>query len=201
MKRPILLLLAWLACLPGLRAEEPLRHSPYLEGQFLIAAPSMHDPRFRETVIYMADHDSHGAFGLVVNQKVGRSPLKDLLDDAGIPSTDKTAGEVDIYVGGPVSMQQVFILHRGDWKGPESDQLADDLYLTMTPDILGALAKGEGPKEFRIVVGYSGWAPGQLEKEMARGDWITAPGDAALVFDTENATKWLRASKKGGLGL
>jgi putative transcriptional regulator len=182
-------------------AEEPLRHSPYLKGQFLIANPTMPDPRFRETVIYMANHDSRGAFGLVVNHKLGRGPLKDLLADAGIEAADKAVGEVDIYVGGPVSPQQVFILHRSDWTGPETDRLAEDLFLTTTPDILEAMAKGEGPGEFRIIIGYSGWGPGQLEKEMGRGDWITAPGDAALVFDTENATKWPRASRKGGLGL
>ncbi|MEO5337094.1 MAG: YqgE/AlgH family protein [Magnetospirillum sp. WYHS-4] len=202
--RMLAFLLAWLALAPPVGAEEteaPLKQTRFLGGQFLIAGPGMRDPRFRETVIYMVSHDRQGALGLVVNQVLGKGPLKDLLADAGIAAPEDMEGEIDLHIGGPVETRRVFILHKGDWRGPATESLAGGMSMTTTPDILEALAKREGPKEFVVIAGYSGWGPGQLEKEMARGDWITAPSDIGLVFDRDQAGKWQRASKRGGLAL
>lgn len=186
---------------PVLADEAPLKGGRFLAGQFLIAAPSMRDPRFGESVIYMVEHDRRGAMGLIVNKVLGEGPLKDLLADAGVEAKDGLEDMVELHAGGPVEPRRVFILHGGDWKGAETEKLAENLYLTVTRDILEALAEGKGPKAFRVIIGYSGWAPGQLEREMARGDWISGPADAALVFDKQEAEKWRRATKKGGVGL
>jgi len=174
----------------------------FVDGQFLVAAPTMPDGRFSESVILMLDHNDKGAFGLIVNKSLGQGPLGALLKGFEL-NVDEAAAQTDIrfYYGGPVDRGSMFVLHSTDYTGPKTRNIAGVAGMTMDLDVLQALAKGEGPAELLLVLGYAGWGPGQLEREMSRGDWITAPVDPELLFDDDLESKWQRVSDAVGVPL
>lgn len=165
---------------------------PSLAGQLLVATEQMPDPRFARTVIYMVRHDATGALGLVVNRPVAEVPLAELLERSGLPGRD-VAGTVRVHAGGPVEPTRVFVLHTTDFMGRESHTVGDGVAVTGHPEVLDAMARGQGPRRSLLVLGYAGWAPGQLEGEIERGGWISVRGDEALLFDDDHARKWERA--------
>jgi putative transcriptional regulator len=182
-----------LSAVPELRAKAPAGDPPpvqkSLRGQFLIAAPTMGDPRFRGTVILMVRHDPNGAFGIVINRPVGRQQLSDILKAVG-EKADGVEGSVPVYVGGPVEPARGFVVHSADYRRPESVAVDGRVSMTSTKEILVDIARDKGPKKWLIAFGYSGWGPGQLENEMERNDWFTAPEDPALVFDMDRDKVW-----------
>lgn len=182
-----------LSAVPELRAKAPAGDPPpvqkSLRGQFLIAAPTMGDPRFRGTVILMVRHDPSGAFGIVINRPVGRQKLSDILKAVG-EKADGVESSVPVYVGGPVDPTRGFVVHSADYRRPESVAVDGRVSMTSTKEIMVDIAQDKGPKKWLIAFGYSGWGPGQLENEMARNDWFTAPEDPALVFDMDRDKVW-----------
>ncbi len=169
----------------------------YVEGQLLIAAPRISDPRFARSVIYMVKHDQSGALGLMVNRGLGSGPLAEFLKGLGIdtPDAPNTVRDIRLLSGGPVEPGALFIIHSGDFKGAAPLSAKRGIAVTRRIDALTALARSEGPAELLVVLGYAGWGPGQLEEEMRNGDWVTAPADKAIIFDRKLDTKWDRASE------
>lgn len=178
----------------------PRRHSPFLAGQFLIAEPKMGDPRFVETVIYMVNHDASGALGLVINKAYGSGPLDKFLEGFGL-DTEGVSGEVRLYYGGPVQPERGFVLHTSDYKGSGKTTILGDVTFTTELQVLRDIGTGNGPKKSLFAFGYAGWGPGQLEGELARDDWVTAPVDVDLLFDASLDDKWQRARAKAGRAL
>lgn len=174
--------------------------SGFLTGQLLVAAPSMPDPRFAETVIFMVRHDSTGAMGIVVNRPVGVAALADLLKSTGQDATG-VEGDIMVRTGGPVGQELGFLLHSTDYKTEGTIQVTDRIAMSGRPEVLADVAKGKGPRRVLLAFGYAGWSPGQLESEMMDGSWVTAPADDAIVFDDADATKWQRASARRGIDL
>jgi putative transcriptional regulator len=168
------------------------REAGRLSGRLLVATETLRDPRFQRTVVYMLRHDGDGAMGLVVNRPVGDIPLTQLLDRLQ-RNNEGVTGAIRVHYGGPVQPGLAFVLHTADWTGKESDVIRDRIALTRDPAILDAIAHGTGPRRFLLALGYAGWAPGQLEAEIVRGDWVTVPTDEALLFDEEAGSKWERA--------
>jgi putative transcriptional regulator len=181
-------------------AVEPGAVSSSLAGQFLVASPKMLDPRFAHTVIYMVSHDEDGAMGLVVNRSYGRGPLKSLLQGFGVEKA-KAEETVVLHYGGPVEQIRGFVLHSTDYRGPSTQVVADDVALSTGFDILKALAAGGGPRQRLFLLGYAGWGPGQLEGEIARNDWLTAPADDRLIFSDDSEKIWQEALKRAGTPL
>ena len=170
-----------------------------LAGQILIAMPGMADPRFDHSVILVCAHSDEGAMGLIVNQPVEDMTFDRLLEQLAIPRAP-AGRDIRVVLGGPVDRGRGFVLHSSDWHGNASTLDVPGGYgMTATLDILEALAKGEGPAQAVLALGYSGWGPGQLESEIARNDWLTAPAAAGLVFDAAAAPKWSAALR--GLGV
>lgn len=171
-----------------------------LEGQFLIAMPNMADGRFEHSVIYVCSHSEHGAMGLVLNQVARHLSLQDLLIQLNILD-DETAirlppkiREMNVYKGGPVEVERGFVLHSDDFTIEQSTlSIADGICLTATLEILKAIADGRGPEHAMLALGYSGWAPGQLESEILANGWLTAPAERSIVFDPVSDTKWQKA--------
>jgi putative transcriptional regulator len=163
-----------------------------LAGQFLVATDEIRDPRFARTVIYMVNHGPGGAMGLIVNRPVGEVSLAKLLAGLGVEAKG-AGGDVRMHYGGPVEMRQGFTLHTADYKGEDTIQVAAGIALSTNPEILRAVGMGTGPKRFLVALGYSGWAPGQLEDEIRRGGWEIVPADEAILFDDRYETKWERA--------
>ncbi len=171
-----------------------------LAGQLLVASPSMADPRFSQTVIYMINHGPNGAMGLVVNRGMGKGRLKALLEGFGIKS-ETASGSVRLHYGGPVGAGRGFVLHSTDYAGPSTKVVDGRIAVSTGRDILNAIAGGEGPREIRFILGYAGWGPGQLESEMARDDWLTAPAEPSLIFSDDLDAVWEKAFKSAGLSL
>lgn len=168
-----------------------------LAGQLLVASPTMSDPRFAHTVIYMVAHDGDGAVGLVVNREVGEGSLKALLRGFGVEDAD-VAGSARLQYGGPVEPSRGFVLHSADYSGRGTRVIGDNIALSTGFDVLRALASGDGPQRRRFYLGYAGWGPGQLEGEIAHEDWMTAPADPSLIFGDEGDDLWERVMKSAG---
>ena len=166
-----------------------------LAGQLLVATEDLRDPRFVRTVIYMLQHDAGGAMGLVVNRPVGDAPLARLLEQFGLEGHG-AGGSIRIHYGGPVEPGRAFVLHTADYAGDGTRVIKDGVALTAHPEIFDAIAQGRGPRRALLMLGYAGWAPGQLEGEIQRGAWITVPSAEALLFDEDYGKKWERATAR-----
>jgi putative transcriptional regulator len=164
----------------------------YLTGKLLVAGPELMDPHFRRTVVFMVQHNRHGAMGLIVNKVVGSAKLAVLVEGMG-GDPEGIEGEVPIHYGGPVEEHRPLILHSTDYGAPPSVAVTEQYGVTMDAEILKAMASGGGPKHTLLTMGYAGWAPGQLERELARGGWVVAPPSAGILFDDDYTTKWERA--------
>jgi putative transcriptional regulator len=178
----------------------------YLDGQMLIAMPSMRDERFARALIYICAHSSEGAMGIVVNQPASNINFPDLLvqldviSDSDVIRLPLSAGSVPVLKGGPVEPGRGFVLHSSDYFVENSTLPIDDgICLTATLDVLKAIAKGNGPGNALLALGYAGWAPGQLETEIQDNGWLHCSADADLIFGSDVGTKYDRALKKLGI--
>ena len=180
----------------------------YLDGQMLIAMPSMRDERFSRSVIYVCAHSSEGAMGIIVNQLAANVNFPDLLVQLEvIPAADliqlpQRAGSIKVLKGGPVDTGRGFVLHSADFFIENSTLPIDnDICLTATLDILKAIAHGNGPVSAVLALGYAGWAPGQLENEIQENGWLHCAADADLIFGSDNEAKYAKALRKLGIDL
>src|SRR6516162_9378660 len=178
----------------------------YLDGQMLIAMPTMRDERFARSVIYVCAHSSEGAMGIVVNQQAANINFSDLLVQLDVIVADdliqlpQRAGLVKVLKGGPVETGRGFMLHSSDFFIENSTLPIDDgICLTATIDILKAIARGEGPVSAILALGYAGWAPGQLETEIQGNGWLHCAADSELIFGSDPGAKYERALKKLGI--
>ncbi len=160
-------------------------------GQLLIASPSLRDP-FDHAVIMIARHDRTGALGIVINRPITRRPIATVLAALGADAAGVT-DSVLIFLGGPVSPNVAFALHSTEYHGSHTLGIDGSVALSDAAEVLRDIGIGHGPKQSLIAFGYAGWAPQQLDDELARGAWVAAPEDPALVFDTDRAKVWTDA--------
>lgn len=157
-------------------------HSTYLDNQFLIAMPQLEGSEFARALIYLVNHNAEGAMGIVVNQQ--RSfHLVDVLEQLK-PETLFPAENLmtPIYSGGPVEQERGFVLHSKDASFEGTIDLPE-ISITSSQDVLFNIAEKKGPKQYLIALGYAGWGPGQLEKEMLENSWLTCPFRSDVLFD------------------
>jgi putative transcriptional regulator len=167
---------------------------PYFEGDLLVAMPGIGDPRFERTVIYLCSHSALGAMGLVVNKRLRQLSFRNLLEQLDVDAGDTMARDVPLYAGGPVEPGRGFVLHSTDYAQKNTTRFAEsDIAITATAEILAALAQGGGPSASLVVLGYAGWQPGQLDRELAGNGWLTAQATPHLLFETRDELKWSAA--------
>jgi putative transcriptional regulator len=166
-----------------------------LKGQLLIATPAMRDPRFDRAVILMVWHDGDGAFGIVINRPLGEMRLADLLAAFGKKEAAVTGG-VPVFLGGPVQPDVGFVIHGADYRRPETRTIDARLAVTPAGKVLEDIASNRGPAKSLVAFGYAGWAPGQLESELAHNVWYTAPADPGIVFDDDRDKVWEHATAR-----
>jgi putative transcriptional regulator len=171
------------------------REEGYLGGQVLIAMPSMQDPRFSRTVICLCAHSPDGAMGIVLNKPLEGLSFDELLKQLGLQPVPPQR-RIRLFQGGPVEGGRGFVLHTRDWSNDQSLQVAEDVALTASVDILSAIAGGGGPREGILALGYAGWGPGQLEDEIQANAWLSVTPDEALLFGGDGDGKWLQAMAK-----
>jgi putative transcriptional regulator len=178
----------------------------YLDGQCLIAMPTMRDERFERSVVYVCAHSDEGAMGLIINRPAPEVMLADLLVQLGIIDDENAIrlgpSEISMQVlrGGPVETGRGFVLHSSDYFTAASTLPIDDgICLTHTIDVLKAIAVGDGPRRAVLALGYAGWGAGQLELEIQANGWLHCDADPELLFDLAVETKYSRAMSKLGV--
>lgn len=178
----------------------------YLDNQLLVATPSMMDPYFQKSVVYICEHSDKGAMGIVINHSMSIT-LHDLLLHMEIISPNDKEEDLPAIIhqavlsGGPVQRERGFVLHypAGNWQS--SFVMRNDLTVTTSRDILQAIVNNQGPEKALIALGYTGWEPGQLEEELISNTWINCPADLKLIFDTPAEQRWAAAGKLMGIDL
>lgn len=177
-----------------------------LEGKMLIAMPGMSDPRFDRSVIFMCAHSETGAMGIIVNKVTPMMSFGDLvsqIDALPASAMAKTSPEVlnlAVQYGGPVEPARGFVLHSSDYFTDDSSMpIGKHLALTATLDVLKAMLRGHGPEKATVALGYSGWAPGQLEDEIHRNGWLFCEADDTLLFGRQHDLKYDHALRKIGV--
>lgn len=173
-----------------------------LTNHFLIAMPSMKDPYFKHSVIYICEHNEEGAMGLMINAPIDITVggMLKQVDIQPIYPQQKTASlEKPVLNGGPVSEDRGFILHRPGEHYESSIKMTEDIAVTTSKDILTVLGTDAEPSSYLVALGYSGWEAGQLENELAENTWLTIEADPELLFNTPIHEKWNRAIQKLGI--
>ncbi|MGI9390945.1 MAG: YqgE/AlgH family protein [Boseongicola sp.] len=163
------------------------------EGKLLIAMPGMGDPRFEKSVIFICAHSEDGALGLIVNKPTPELKFGPLLGQLSIDISPPQR-DIRIHFGGPVENGRGFVLHSADYLSDSATlQVNSDFGMTATLDVLEEIAKGDGPDQALLALGYSGWGPGQLDDEMLQNGWLTCDASRDIVFDSDDEGKWAAA--------
>lgn len=171
-----------------------------LEGQLLIAMPGLRDPNFSETVAFICKHDENGAIGIVVNRPSDMS-LGDVCRQLEYELKLGDDAEQPIMNGGPVQPDRGFVLHLS---AEEFDSTVDPdaaIKVTVSQDILKAIARGDGPRPALVALGYAGWSSGQLESEIAANAWLHVPGAPSILFETPIEQRWQAAAGLIGIDI
>ncbi len=178
---------------PPLHEPEPFSDAQPAKGKFLVASRTLSDPRFRETVVLLISYGAEGAAGLIINRPT-KLPLAGILPS--MPGLKKTADI--IYYGGPVENDRILMLIRSGEEPEESALVFGNVYVSSSRNTLERIAGAHRPKEpFRVYSGYAGWLPGQLDREVARGDWYIVRADARSIFDRESSEIWRELYRRG----
>ena len=153
-----------------------------LTHHFLIAMPAMADPHFTRTLTFICEHNDQGALGVVINRPIDMN-LHALLEQVSIPLVSEAFKSIRVHFGGPVQVDRGFVLHTplGQWQSTLA--VSSEIGLTTSKDILQAVARGDGPGKLLVTLGYAGWAPGQLEQELAQNAWLTVQAKPEVIFD------------------
>lgn len=167
-------------------------------NHLLIAMPTLNDPNFSQAVTLVCEHTDKGALGIVLNKPL---PMKlcDVLTQMQLePSNDEIAAQ-PVLCGGPVHTDRGFVLHRPGGAWDHTHKVSESIQVTTSRDILAAMARGEGPGDAFIALGYAGWDSGQLEREMRDNAWLSMPADARVIFELPFEERWLAAWRLLGI--
>jgi len=171
-----------------------------LTNQLLIAMPGMADPNFSTTVTLICEHNDEGALGIVINRPLDLK-LAGLFEQLDVENPDNAAAESPVLMGGPVGPERGFVLHNAGATYENSLAVSDDIQLTLSRDVIDAMATGHGPRKSLVALGYAGWEPGQLEYEMLANSWLNVPASPNIVFDTPFGERWMSAAKTLGIDI
>ena len=178
-----------------------------LTHHFLIAMPGLEDETFSKSVVYMCEHNTKGAMGLIIN-KPGAISLRHLFDKVELPLRRDDLMQSPVLHGGPMQTERGFVLHDPmvlDNKDKDEAVYASTLSvpgglaMTTSRDVLEALSNGSGPRRVLVTLGYASWGEGQLESEIGENTWLTVEADAGVIFDTPLEQRYERALSLLGL--
>ena len=171
----------------------------FLENHFLVAMPSLRDPNFHQSVVYVCEHNAGSALGIVINRP-SSVVLGDILKQLSISADDPSLTQRPVFQGGPVQTDRGFVIHEpiGAW---DSTLKLGALGVTTSRDVLAALARGQGPGHSFVALGYAGWGAGQLETELAANSWLSTPADKRIIFETPVAERWQAAARLIGVDI
>jgi putative transcriptional regulator len=172
-----------------------------LTNHFLIAMPGLQDAVFSRSVVYVCEHNEHGALGLVINKPCDID-MKRLFEKVDLPLRREDLSNAPVFQGGPVQIERGFVLHEHFFAG--IDKPAESVYastmtipggleMTTSKDVLEALSSGAGPRKVLVSLGYAAWGEGQLESELSENSWLTVAANNSIIFDTPVAQRYDQA--------
>ncbi len=170
-----------------------------MRGHILIAMPHLTDPYFSRSIVLICEHDENGAMGLIVNKTFDDQGIKAIFPDLVVNDDAVKETFTPIYFGGPVSLERGFILHSTDYLTEETMRVSNEFSLTSNSTVMDDIKLGDGPGEYRLMLGYAGWGENQLEREIENGDWLFQSTDREFVFRPPNGDKWLEATRSFGI--
>ena len=171
-----------------------------LVNQLLIAMPGMADPNFSSTVTLICEHNAEGALGIIINRPLTLN-LGGLFEQLDLRDVDPIVARHPVVLGGPVGPERGFVLHNPGASFESSLAVSDDIQLTLSRDVIDAMASGTGPEKSLVALGYAGWEAGQLEHEMLANSWLNAPATTDIVFDLPFPKRWSAAAESIGIDL
>lgn len=163
-----------------------------LTNHLLVAMPSLADPNFAQTVTLICEHSDKGALGIVLNKPLPMK-LSDVFTQMKLAPSSEQIATMPVLRGGPVHTDRGFVLHRPGGVWDHTHKVSDSIQVTTSRDILAAMARGDGPTDAFIALGYAGWEAGQLEKELRDNAWFSMPVDPRVVFELPYETRWASA--------
>jgi putative transcriptional regulator len=171
-----------------------------LTNQLLIAMPGMLDPNFSTTVTLICEHNDEGALGIVINRPTTLK-LSGLFEQLSVDDPDPRVASNPVLSGGPVGTERGFVLHGPEQSYENTLAVSDSIQLTLSRDIIDAMASGAGPDPSLVALGYAGWEPGQLEDEMLANSWLNVPATPEIVFDIPFEDRWDSAARTLGIDI
>lgn len=162
--------------------------------------PQMEDPNFKATLTYILDHGEHGALGFVINRAIGID-MHEVYTQMNIEASNNADLSAPVMEGGPVDREHGLVLHNSGTNWPSSQHFGHGICISSSRDVLEAMARGEGPAPNLMLLGHSGWGPGQLEEEMAQNAWLNCPADTNILFDADIEHKLPAAASVLGIDL
>ena len=153
-------------------------------NNFLLSMPHLKGSIFSESLIYICDHNSSGAMGIIINKLVSEKNVNNILKETGL---EQLKPKLKIYFGGPVGIETGMFLHDKKYKTKGTMSISKSISLSSNINILNDLKNGNGPDKFKFALGYSGWDKGQLENEIENGDWLLIPSNDDLIFNTQSS--------------
>ncbi len=169
-----------------------------LTNQFLIAMPSLEDPNFARTVTYVCAHNDEGAMGIVINRPLSIE-LSEVFTQMELQTDDPSLQVRTVFQGGPVHRDRGFVIHSPAQDWGSTIQVSPEIGVSTSREILVAIAKGEGPEELLVALGYAGWAAGQLEAEIAQNAWLSGPANLEILFKAPPEHRWTQAAAHLGV--
>ena len=169
-------------------------------NQLLIAMPGMLDPNFSTTVTLICEHNDEGALGIVINRPTTLT-MGGLFEQLALDDANPKAAGLPVLSGGPVGIERGFVLHGPERSYENTLPVSSDIHLTLSRDIIDAMASGQGPDKTLVALGYAGWDAGQLESEMLANSWLNVPATPEIVFDTPFAERWDLAARTLGIDI
>lgn len=176
------------------------RAGGYLEGQLLVATTLITESCFNRAVLYVCAHGDDGAMGVIINHPLPELDYAEVMSQLKIETTENDTGPA-VYLGGPVEASRGLVIHSPEYSHADTVHLINGISVTSNLQVLHDIAKGEGPDRHLLTLGYSGWAPGQLEAEVEANSWISVPATGELVFDTPDEAKWSTAADSLGIDM
>lgn len=172
----------------------------FLTNHFLIAMPTLQDSNFERTVTFVFEHSAEGAMGIVINRATDLR-LGEIFTQLQISTADKSLADQPIHLGGPVQNNRGFVIHEplGNWES--THPVTDSVGVSMSRDILAAIAERRGPERYLVALGYAGWGAGQLERELAENSWLSSPANREILFELPLEQRWNAAAGLVGVDL
>ena len=175
-----------------------MRHSDILTNQLLVAMPGLDDPDFAQSVTLICDHSERGALGIVVNKPLTMT-VGEVFEQMKLASTDTHQVARPVLRGGPLLRDRGFVVHRPGGRWDSTHRISDQVQVTTSRDVLDAMARGEGPQDAFVALGYAGWDAGQLERELLDNAWLTLPFDERVMFNLPHEARWQSAWQAIGI--